>query len=157
MSDFDQRLRAADPVAGMSYQHPNADAMISRIEARAPLARRHVLRSFQLKMASAVTMAAVLTVGGIAALEGAVPALQVLTLSAAKSSGHHAASALGASVPRRPAAASRGRASVTPASGGSVSELLPWLGVTSSGSSGVGAAGASLCAGACPPQARACA
>ena len=71
MSDFDERLRAADPAAGMSYQHPNVDMMISRIEARAPLARRNVLRSFQLKMAGAATMAAVLTVGGIAALEGA--------------------------------------------------------------------------------------
>jgi len=96
MSDFDERLRAADPAAGMSYQHPNADAMISRIEARAPLARRHVLRSFQLKMAGAVTMAAVLTVGGIAVLEGAGPALQVLTLSAAKAAGPHTPSALGA-------------------------------------------------------------
>jgi hypothetical protein len=96
MSDFDERLRAADPAAGMSYQHPNADAMISRIEARAPLARRHVLRSFQLKMVSAVTMAAVLTVGGIAVLDGAGPALQVLTLSAAKSSSPHAPSSFGA-------------------------------------------------------------
>jgi hypothetical protein len=101
MSDFDERLRAADPAAGMSYQHPNADAMISRIEARAPLARRNVLRSFQLKMAGAVTMAAVLTVGGIAVLEGAGPALQVLTLSAAKASGHSAPNALGsASAPK---------------------------------------------------------
>jgi hypothetical protein len=96
MSDFDERLRAADPAAGLSYQHPSADAMISRIEARAPLARRHVLRSFQLKMASAVTMAAVLTVGGIAVLEGAGPALQVLTLSAAKASSPHAPSSFGA-------------------------------------------------------------
>lgn len=95
MSDFDERLRAADPAAGMSYQHPNVDAMISRIEARAPLARRHVLRSFQLKMASAVTMAAVLTVGGIAVLDGAGPALQVLALGAAKTS-PHAPSAFGA-------------------------------------------------------------
>ncbi len=101
MSDFDERLRAADPAAGMSYQHPNVDAMISRIEARAPLARRHVLRSFQLKVASAAAMAAVLTVGGIAALEGAGPALQVLTLSAAKASPHAPASYKAASlVPR---------------------------------------------------------
>jgi len=100
MSDFDERLRAADPVAGMSYQHPNADAMISRIEARAPLARRHVLRSFQLKMASAVTMAAVLTVGGIAVLDGAGPALQVLSLSAAKASPHTPSSFGTSEVPR---------------------------------------------------------
>jgi hypothetical protein len=95
MSDFDERLRAADPAAGMSYQHPDTNAMISRIEARAPLARRRVLRSFQLKMASAVTMAAVISVGGIAVLDGAGPALQVLTLSAAKAS-PHAPSAFGA-------------------------------------------------------------
>ncbi len=100
MSDFDERLRAADPAAGMSYQHPDVNAMISRIEARAPLARRHVLRSFKLRMASAVTMAAVLTVGGIAALDGAGPALQVLSLSAAKASPHAPSSFGAASVPK---------------------------------------------------------
>jgi hypothetical protein len=46
-------------------------------------------------MASAVTMAAVISVGGIAVLDGAGPALQVLTLSAAKAS-PHAPSAFGA-------------------------------------------------------------
>jgi len=35
-----------DPAATSSYQHPDTNAMISRIMARAPRAGRHVLRSF---------------------------------------------------------------------------------------------------------------
>ena len=56
--------------------------MISRIMARAPRERRHVLRSFQLRMAGSVAVAAALTVGGIAALEGASPGLAVFALAA---------------------------------------------------------------------------
>ena len=86
MSDFEDRLRAADPAAASNYEHPDTNAMISRIMARAPRARRHVLRSFQLRMAGSVAMAAALTVGGIAALEGAAPSLAVFSLAAAKHS-----------------------------------------------------------------------
>jgi len=82
MSDFEERLRAADPAATSSYQHPDTNAMISRIMARAPRAGRHVLRSFQLRMAGSVAVAAALTVGGIAALEGASPSLAVFALAA---------------------------------------------------------------------------
>jgi hypothetical protein len=82
MSDFEERLRAADPAAQSSYEHPDPNAMISRIMAQAPRARRHVLRSFQLRMAGSVAVAAALTVGGIAALEGASPNLAVFALAA---------------------------------------------------------------------------
>jgi len=82
MSDYQERLRAADPAATSSYVHPDTDAMISRIMARAPRARRHVLRSFQLRMAGSVAIAAALTVGGIAALDGASPSLAVFALAA---------------------------------------------------------------------------
>ena len=88
MSDFESRLRAADPAAGLTYEHPNTNAMISTIIASTPRVRHHVLRSFQLRMAGAVTMATVLTVGGIAALENAGPALQILSLSAAGKAPH---------------------------------------------------------------------
>ena len=88
MSDFEDRLRAADPAAASSYEHPDTNAMISRIMARAPRARRHVLRSFQLRMAGSVAIAAALTVGGIAALEGAAPSFAVFSLAAAKQSPH---------------------------------------------------------------------
>ena len=71
MNEFEDRLRAADPAAASSYEHPDANAMISRIMTRRPAARRHVLRSFQLRMAGSVAVAAALTVGGIAALDGA--------------------------------------------------------------------------------------
>src|ERR1700685_2832722 len=75
MNEFDERLRAADPAAASSYEHPDTNAMISRIMPTAPRARRHVLRSFQLRMAGSVAVAAALTVGGIAALDGAAPSL----------------------------------------------------------------------------------
>ncbi len=81
MNGFEDRLRAADPAAAISYEHPDANAMISRIMTRAPRARRHVLRSFQLRMAGSVAVAAALTVGGIAALEGAAPSLSVFALA----------------------------------------------------------------------------
>ena len=80
MNEFEDRLRAADPAAAQSYQHPDPDAMISRIMARAPRAHRHVLRSFQLRMAGSVALAAALTVGGIAALDAAAPSLSVFAL-----------------------------------------------------------------------------
>jgi hypothetical protein len=82
MSDFEERLRAADPAASTSYEHPDTNAMISRIMTQAPRARRHVLRSFQLRMAGSVALAAALSVGGIAALEGASPSLAVFALAA---------------------------------------------------------------------------
>jgi hypothetical protein len=95
MSDFEDRLRAADPAAASSYQHPDTDAMISRIMARAPRERRHVLRSFQLRMAGSVALAAALTVGGIAALEGASPSLAVFALAAPNHAKAPAASKFG--------------------------------------------------------------
>jgi hypothetical protein len=86
MSDFEDRLRAADPAAASSYEHPDTNAMISRIMAQAPRVRRPVLRSFQLRMAGSVAIAAALTVGGIAALEGAAPSFAIFSLAAAKHS-----------------------------------------------------------------------
>jgi hypothetical protein len=91
MNEFDERLRAADPAAASSYEHPDTNAMISRIMARAPRARRHVLRSFQLRMAGSVAIAAALTVGGIAALDGAAPSLSVFALATPKASNHFSA------------------------------------------------------------------
>jgi hypothetical protein len=81
MTDFEERLRAADPAATSSYVHPDTNAMISRIMAQAPRARRHVLRSFQIRMAGSVALAAALSVGGIAALDGASPSLSVFALA----------------------------------------------------------------------------
>lgn len=82
MSDFNERLRAADPVAGTNYEMRDANAVVARIMTPPPRVRRHALRIFQLRVASAVAVASVLTVGGIAALENAGPALQIFALSA---------------------------------------------------------------------------
>jgi hypothetical protein len=89
MNEFENRLRAADPAAANSYQHPDTNAMISRIMAHEPRARRHVLRSFQIRMAGSVALAAALTVGGIAALEGAAPSLAVFALATQVRSPQH--------------------------------------------------------------------
>jgi hypothetical protein len=85
MNEFEDRLHAADPAALNSYQHPDTNAMIARIMVRSPRARHHVLRSFQIRMAGSVALAAALTVGGIAALEGASPSLAVFSLATATS------------------------------------------------------------------------
>jgi hypothetical protein len=103
MNEFEDRLRAADPAAASSYEHPDTNAMISRIMTRAPRARRHVLRSFQLRMAGSVAVAAALTVGGIAALDGAAPSLSVFALAAPTTNKQ-----LGASAVRQPQATFRG-------------------------------------------------
>jgi hypothetical protein len=99
MSDFEDRLRAADPAAAASYVHPDTNAMISRIMASAPRARRHVLRSFQVRMAGSVAVAAALTIGGIAALEGAAPSLAVFSLAAPHAPKHSAVFAGSARTP----------------------------------------------------------
>ena len=80
MSDFNERLVAADPVATSPYAHADLSAMTARITAVAPARPRQVLRTFQLRMASAVAMATVVTVGAIAALESAGPSLSVLAV-----------------------------------------------------------------------------
>lgn len=101
MNDFEDRLRAADPAAANSYQHPDTNAMMSRIMAQAPRARRHVLRSFQVRMAGSVALAAAFTVGGIVALEGAAPSLAVFSLAAPSqsTSPHHGSLAPKSSAP----------------------------------------------------------
>ncbi len=83
MSDFQERLKAADPAASAPYAHHDGEAMVSRIIALHPARRRSVLRDFQLKMAGAVTVATLVTVGGIAAMDSAIPGLPVLALASA--------------------------------------------------------------------------
>jgi len=88
MSDFQERLMAADPFAGQEYAHHDGDAMLSRIIAQHPSARRSPLRDFKLRMAGAVTLATLVTFGGIAALDAAVPGLPVLALASSAKSSH---------------------------------------------------------------------
>ena len=83
MSDFQERLAAADPVAARPYAHRDPEAMFSRIVAQHRNGRDGVLRAFKLKMAGAVTMASLVTVGGIAVLQSAVPGIPVLALASA--------------------------------------------------------------------------
>ena len=87
MSDVEHRLTGADPAAALTYEHRDADAMVSRIIAQYPRRRTGLLRSFQLKVAGSATLAAALTVGGIAALNGAAPSFAVLAIGTAPHSG----------------------------------------------------------------------
>lgn len=80
MSNFAERLAAADPVAATSYEHADLAAMTSRITAQSRAKSRPLLRTFQLRVASAVAVATVVTVGAIAALQSAAPSLAVLEI-----------------------------------------------------------------------------
>jgi hypothetical protein len=85
MSDFHERLVAADPVAGRPYAHRDPEAMFSRIVSQHRVGRNGALRAFKLKMAGAVTMASLVTAGGIAVLQSAVPGIPVLAFASASS------------------------------------------------------------------------
>ncbi|NNN00768.1 MAG: hypothetical protein HKL86_02925 [Acidimicrobiaceae bacterium] len=79
MSDFIERLVAADPVAAKPYEHQDLAAMTTRISAQPRLRPRSVLQTFRVRIASAVALASVLSVSAIAALQSAGPGLAVLT------------------------------------------------------------------------------
>ena len=83
MSDVDDRLRALDPAAGQPYRHPDLEGMITRITSQKVVAPSHVWRRFELKMASALAASALVTVGAIAALQGAGTVLPLLALQGA--------------------------------------------------------------------------
>lgn len=87
MSGFDNRLAALDPAAGQPYCHPDLEGMISRVTSQRVTAPNHVWRRFQLKMAGALAASAIVTVGAIAALQGAGTVLPLLAL---QSAGTHA-------------------------------------------------------------------
>lgn len=82
------RLRAVDPAAGATYEHPDVSAMLARVTARPRVERVSFARGFRLRMASAAAVAALVSVGGIVALEAAPSSIPVLALSAT-SSVHH--------------------------------------------------------------------
>lgn len=87
MSDFDDRLAALDPAVGQPYRHPNLDGLITRITTQRVVARDHVWHRFQLKMAGALAASALLTVGAIAALQGAGTVLPLLSLQSTSHGG----------------------------------------------------------------------
>jgi hypothetical protein len=93
MSDIDDRLAALDPAKGQPYHHPNLDGLISRITSQSVTATNHVWRRFQLKMAGALAASALLTVGAIAALQGAGTVLPLLALQSTSGGGAPSASA----------------------------------------------------------------
>ncbi len=80
--DLPARLAASDPARGITYRHANLAAALDVIVADQPAPIR-VMRSFQLKMASAAAAAVVVTTSAIAALSGAGSTLPILNFAAA--------------------------------------------------------------------------
>jgi hypothetical protein len=91
MSEFErtpeERLTAMDPFAGAPYAHGDSPAMLSRITATPRVAKVSFAQGFRVRMAGAVAVAALVSVGGIAAINAAGPSLQVLALSTTNHSG----------------------------------------------------------------------
>lgn len=81
MSDVIARLQAADPLAGQPYEHPNLSSVITNIT-RTPRVATSVWRRFQLRFCAAVTGTTLVTVGAIAALQGAGSSLPILNFAA---------------------------------------------------------------------------
>lgn len=79
MNDLDRRLVALDPAARAPYRHHDLEGLIARVT-RQPARTRLGWRDFRLKVAGAVAASAAVTLGLIAAFEGAGPTLPVLAL-----------------------------------------------------------------------------
>ncbi|HEV3328469.1 MAG TPA: hypothetical protein VGZ33_03665, partial [Acidimicrobiales bacterium] len=85
MNDIDDRLRALDPFAGVSYEHADAAAMVERIASgSAPRRRRRRLAALVVPLAVA-SVAGLATVGTL--LSAGSPALQLSGLSVSGSAG----------------------------------------------------------------------
>lgn len=82
MNDSDERLRALDPAASEGYTHHDLDAMISRVARQPRTTRGPAWRRFQFRVAGAVATSVVVSVAGIAALQGAGSSLAILSISA---------------------------------------------------------------------------
>jgi hypothetical protein len=84
MSEYEMspedRLRAADPAAGAVYRHGDEAAMLARITDTPRVARVGLANGLRLRVGTAAAAAALVTVGGIAALQAASPSLSVLAL-----------------------------------------------------------------------------
>jgi hypothetical protein len=78
VSDIDQRLAALDPAA-QPYQHPNLDALISRVTSEPRSTPRRLWRNLEVKIAGAVVAGSLVAAGTLAILQGG-PALAPLAL-----------------------------------------------------------------------------
>lgn len=81
------RLRAIDPAAGATYEHADISAMFDRVTARPRLERVSFARGFRVRITGAVAAAALVSLGGIAIMETAVPSLSVLAIGASSNGG----------------------------------------------------------------------
>jgi hypothetical protein len=91
MGNIEDRLRAADPVAGRPYSHPDLDAMVSRITTPSTARLDPQWRLFKMRMASAVAFASLVTLGAVVTLQGAGPSLPILAFGAASTAAPSAA------------------------------------------------------------------
>ena len=81
MSDVFERLTAADPYAGNTFELPDVASFITRVSITSR--RSSTWRRFQLGVSGAISATTLIMVGSIAALQGAAPSLPVLNFAAA--------------------------------------------------------------------------
>ncbi len=80
MSNEFDRLRAANPATEGTYQHASLEAVAKRAERVSTSSSARFAQGFRVKMASAAMAAAMLTSGGILAIESSSPSLPILAL-----------------------------------------------------------------------------
>lgn len=81
MNDADDRLRAADPARGATYQHHDLDAMLAHLVHQPRRATSSTWRHFRRRVWGSIAASALVTLGAVVALGGAGPGLAVLTLA----------------------------------------------------------------------------
>lgn len=87
MSDFEDRLAALDPAAGVPYEHRDLDSLISRITAQPVRTKSRLWHNIELKVASTLIAASMVTAGAVAVFQGAGAGLPVLAIQS--TSGAH--------------------------------------------------------------------
>ncbi|HUY43299.1 MAG TPA: hypothetical protein VMU98_06000 [Acidimicrobiales bacterium] len=108
MSDVFERLTAADPYAGQTFELPDVVSFIARITATPR--RTSAWRRFQLGVSGAVAATTLIMVGAIAALQGAAPSLPVLNFAAANTVQYNVYSSVKTSTSPLPTMNARGTA-----------------------------------------------
>jgi hypothetical protein len=88
VSDFEDRLAALDPAARQSYEHRDLDSLISRITTQPVRTKSRLWHNIELKVASTLIAASMVTAGAVAVFQGAGAGLPVLAIQS--TSGAHA-------------------------------------------------------------------
>lgn len=80
MSDFEDRLAAIDPAARQPYEHRDLDSLISRITTQSVRTKSRLWHNIELKVASTLIAASMVTAGAVAVFQGTGAGLPVLAI-----------------------------------------------------------------------------